>query len=197
MQVGAGAGWGAVGLALGGGGPNAPGGSGAAPGPGAAGATGAAHPGGGARASATVAPAAGASGAAGGNLDARAPMAGGDPGGTLITISYATAALADLPFYAALGQGFFQEQRLAVQMIQMASNAATTALAKGDIDFADSTTPIIVGASRDLPVRVVFAAWDKSPWTVIGKPAYRSLLDLRGKVIADNQASSTGDYYLN
>jgi ABC-type nitrate/sulfonate/bicarbonate transport system substrate-binding protein len=138
-----------------------------------------------------------ASSAAGTNLDARAPMAGGDPAGTPITISYATAALADLPFYAALDQGFFREQRLSVQMIQMASNAAVTALAKGDIDFADSTTPIIIGASRDLPLRVIFAAWDKSPWTVIGKTQYRSLLDLRGKVIADNQASSTGDYYLN
>ena len=142
-----------------------------------------------------AAPSAGA--AAGANLDARAPMAGGDPAGTPIKISYATAALADLPFYAALDQDFFRQQRLSVQMIQMASNAATTALAKGDIDFADSTTSIIIGASRDLPLRVIFAAWDKSPWTVIGKPQYQSLLDLRGKIIADNQASSTGDYYLN
>jgi ABC-type nitrate/sulfonate/bicarbonate transport system substrate-binding protein len=124
-------------------------------------------------------------------------MAGGDPGGTPIIISYATAALADLPFYAAIDQGFFQQQRLSVQMMQMASNAALNALAKGDTDFADSTTPVIVGASLGLPVRVIFAAWDKSPWTVIGKPEYRLLTDLRGKIIADNQASSTGDYYLN
>jgi ABC-type nitrate/sulfonate/bicarbonate transport system substrate-binding protein len=184
----------AVSLALAACGPSGPN-SGAAPPPAAPSAAGAAAP------SSPAAPAPAATPRAdqvtSGNLDARAPMAGGDPGGTAITISYATAALADWPFYAAIDQGFFREQRLAVQMIQMAANSAVTALAKGDIDFADSTTPIIIGASRDLPVRVIFAAWDKSPWTVMGKPQYRSLADLRGKIITDNQAGSTGDYYLN
>src|SRR5205823_12179492 len=110
-------------------------------------------------------------------------FSGGDPNGYPVRISYASVAVSGLAFYAALDQGLFQQQHIKVTMIMMASNVAITALAQGETDFADSPGTAVEGASKGLPMRVVLSSWQRSPWTIMGKPELKSMQDLKGKTV--------------
>jgi NitT/TauT family transport system substrate-binding protein len=119
------------------------------------------------------------------------PAATTPPALASFKIAYASPAVGDLPFYAAQSQGFFQQQGLEVSSVLMPGNAAIAALSNGEIDFTDSPGNAIEGATRGLPMRVVFSAWNAAPWTLVGKPEITSIRDLKGKVVAANQPGSS------
>jgi ABC-type nitrate/sulfonate/bicarbonate transport system substrate-binding protein len=123
-------------------------------------------------------------------------FAGGDPNGTPVKISYASPAVSDTPYYAAVTYDFFKQQHLNVTMIQMAPNVALPALSKGEIDFTDSPGNTIEGASRGLPFKIVFSAWTRSPWTLYGKKEFNSMADLKGHTIGTNLAGSSPYIFL-
>jgi NitT/TauT family transport system substrate-binding protein len=101
-----------------------------------------------------------------------------------------------MPYYAALAQGFFQQQHIKVTQFMMPPNVSITALSKGEIDIVDSPSNAIEGAARGLPFKIVFSAWQRSPWTLVGKQQYTSVAQLKGKTIGTNQAGSTPYIYL-
>ncbi len=121
---------------------------------------------------------------------------GGDPNGYPIRIGYASPAVASWPFYAALSQGFFAQQHLAINMIQMPGNVAITGLSKGDVDFTNSPSNAIEGASRGLPFKMVLSSWDRTPWTISGKSDLKSIQGLKGKLVGTNQVGSSPYLYL-
>jgi len=120
----------------------------------------------------------------------------GDPNGTPISISYASPAVASWPYYAASAGGFFAQQHLKVTMIQMAANVSTTALSKGEIQFQNSPSNSVEGATRGLPLKMVLSSWDRTPWTVVGKKEFNSLKDLKGKQVGTNTAGSSPYQFL-
>lgn len=120
----------------------------------------------------------------------------GDPNGTPISIAYASPAVASWPYYAADAGGFFAQQHLKVTMIQMAANVSITALSKGEIDFQNSPSNSVEGATRGLPLKMVLSSWDRTPWTVVGKKEFNSLKDLKGKQVGTNLAGSSPYQFL-
>jgi ABC-type nitrate/sulfonate/bicarbonate transport system substrate-binding protein len=123
-------------------------------------------------------------------------MTGGDPNGYPIRIGYASPAVASWPFYAAFAAGLFEQQHVKVMMIQMPPNVAITALSKGEIDFTNSPSNAIEGGTRGLPFKMVLSSWDRTPWTITGKSEFKSVKDLKGKLVGTNQAGSSPYLYL-
>lgn len=111
-------------------------------------------------------------------------------------MSYASPAASEIPYYAALAQGFFQQQHVKITQYMMPPSVSITALSKGEIDIVDAPSNAIEGATRGLPFKVIFSAWQRSPWTLVGKQEFKSVQDLKGKVIGTNQAGSTPYIYL-
>ncbi|HVA25118.1 MAG TPA: ABC transporter substrate-binding protein [Chloroflexota bacterium] len=134
--------------------------------------------------------------ASAGNPRSKPQITGGDTGGYAIKVSYASVAVSDLPYYGALGSGFFKQEHLNVTMVLAPPNVAITAVSKGEIQFMDSPGNALEGASRGLPMKMVFSAWARAPWTVVGKTQYNSLAELKGKTIGTNQVGSTPYLYL-
>jgi ABC-type nitrate/sulfonate/bicarbonate transport system substrate-binding protein len=149
-----------------------------------------------AAASAKPAASGASSAAASGQPQARGQFSGGDPNGPLVRVSYASPAVSTTPYYAALAQGFFAQQHIRITQYMMPPSVSITALSKGEIDMTDSPSNAIEGATRGLPFKVIYSAWQRSPWTLIGKPQYKTIQDLRGKTIGTNQAGSTPYIYL-
>ncbi|HEY8694781.1 MAG TPA: ABC transporter substrate-binding protein [Chloroflexota bacterium] len=137
-----------------------------------------------------------ASGAAGAKPQAAGQFSGGDPNGSPVRVSYASPAVSVTPYYAALAQGFFQQQHIKITQYMMPPNVAITALSKGEIDIVDAPSNAIEGATRGLPFKLIFSAWQRSPWTLVGKQQFKSIPDLKGKVVGTNQAGSTPYIYL-
>jgi ABC-type nitrate/sulfonate/bicarbonate transport system substrate-binding protein len=123
-------------------------------------------------------------------------LAGGDPNGFPIRISYPSPAVSALYYYAALNQGFFAQQHLNVTMIQMAQSVVIPAETNGEIEFNDTAPAAIEGATRGLPLRAILATWSHAPWTVYGKTELKTLQDLKGKILGTNQVGSGPYLYL-
>jgi len=149
-----------------------------------------------AAANAAASAAAPAKPAASAKPEATGQFSGGDPNGSPVRISYASPAASEMPYYAALAQGFFQQQHLKIAQYMMPPSVSITALSKGEIDIVDAPTNAIEGATRGLPFKMIFSAWQRSPWTLVGKKQYSSVAELRGKTIGTNQAGSTPYIYL-
>jgi ABC-type nitrate/sulfonate/bicarbonate transport system substrate-binding protein len=130
------------------------------------------------------------------NPQSKPQITGGDSGGFPIKVTYASVAVSDLPYYGALGAGFFQQEHLNVTMVLAPPNVAIPALSKNEVQFMDSPGNALEGATRGLPMKMVFSAWVKAPWTLVGKTQFNSLADLKGKTIGTNQAGSTPWLYL-
>ncbi|HLG69924.1 MAG TPA: ABC transporter substrate-binding protein [Chloroflexota bacterium] len=125
-----------------------------------------------------------------------ARLSGGDPNGYPIRISYPSPAVSALYYYVGLNQGFFAQQHLNVTMIQMAQSVVPAAHQNGEIDFNDTMPIAIEGAARGLPLRGILATWSHAPWTVYGKPEFKTLQDLKGHVLGTNQVGSSPYLYL-
>jgi ABC-type nitrate/sulfonate/bicarbonate transport system substrate-binding protein len=108
-----------------------------------------------------------------------------------IKISNPSPAVSILPFYAALDQGFFQKHGLDASLVLLPGRVAQTALSKGEIDFMNSPSDAIIGATNGLPFKIVYVAWDHAPWTLVGKAEMRNIQDVRGKVVATNRPGSS------
>ncbi|MDF2874951.1 MAG: myristoyl transferase [Sporomusa sp.] len=80
-------------------------------------------------------------------------------------------------------KGFFAEEGIDVELIEMKDSIS--GLASGDVDFADSpTTNAIIAAGRGAPVKIVASAFrTKGPFYLISKPEIKKIEDLRGKKI--------------
>ncbi len=139
---------------------------------------------------------AGASGPAAGKPEATGQFSGGDPNGSPVRVSYASPAASEIPYYAALAQGFFQQQHIKVTQYMMPPSVSITALSKGETDIIDAPTNAIEGATRGLPLKVIFSAWQRSPWTLVGKKEITSVAQLKGRPVGTNQAGSTPYIYL-
>ncbi|HEY7065483.1 MAG TPA: ABC transporter substrate-binding protein [Chloroflexota bacterium] len=116
---------------------------------------------------------------------------------TAITISNPSPAVSILPFYAAIDGGFFARQGLDASIVKLAGSAAQAALSKGEIDFMNSPSEAVIGASNGFPFKIVFSAWERAPWTLVGKTEFKTLPDLRDRVVATNRPGTAPYSYLD
>jgi ABC-type nitrate/sulfonate/bicarbonate transport system substrate-binding protein len=84
-----------------------------------------------------------------------------------------------------------------VEIIQMRSQAANSALASGDIHYVAGVGPNSVAATlRGLPSRAVWFASESLIYSVLARPEFKSLKELRGKRIGVTGLGGTSDVAL-
>jgi NitT/TauT family transport system substrate-binding protein len=91
-----------------------------------------------------------------------------------------------LPLALAEKKGFFQEEGLQGEIIRINSTVALAALVSGELDYwtviGNSVGAVIQGA----PLRVAACYVPGSPSTLIARPEFKSVQELRGKTIGLN-----------
>ena len=100
-----------------------------------------------------------------------------------------------LPYVVANEKGFFDKERLKVQLITFrGTNLMLTALLTGDLDYA-TILPFLTGAAaRGLPVRILAAVTKNSSYFMVARPEIDNVKALRGKKIGINSFGSSADY---
>jgi ABC-type nitrate/sulfonate/bicarbonate transport system substrate-binding protein len=119
------------------------------------------------------------------------------PALTSVRISVAAAAVSGLPMYVAVQERFFTAHHVEVIPQSMAGNVGQTALMKGEIEFLSSPTDAITGAANGFSFKIIYSAWDRAPWTLVGKPELRSMADVRAKTIGTNRPGTAPYSYLD
>ncbi len=110
-----------------------------------------------------------------------------------IRISISSLDAAFLTGGVALKRGFFKEEGLDVELIRMNANVSITALATGDIDYTMIFGSVVRAAVRGLPVKVVASFMDSSTHTLIARPEFKSVKELRGKTLGVSSFGATAD----
>jgi len=103
-----------------------------------------------------------------------------------IRIAYPSRGMTVLPLRLAQTQGFFQQERLDAELIQMRAAITVTALSTGDIQYGAPTDSIVRSAARGQPLQGVLSFVNKPMHYLVAKPQFNSVEELRGKTLAIN-----------
>lgn len=114
-----------------------------------------------------------------------------------LRISYPNVSICCLALFAAQQWKIFEQNGLDVEIIQMRSQAANSALASGDIHYVAGVGPNSVAATlRGLPSKAVWFASESLIYSVMARPEFKSLKELRGKRIGLTGLGGTSDVAL-
>jgi ABC-type nitrate/sulfonate/bicarbonate transport system substrate-binding protein len=100
-----------------------------------------------------------------------------------IVITYPSRSIASVDLYIAQDRGFFRQEGLLADVVQVRGNIGVTALLSGDAHAINNVGTIIRAMERtDLPAKVVSQSLKKNLFWLVTKPDVKSLRDLKGKV---------------
>jgi NitT/TauT family transport system substrate-binding protein len=100
-----------------------------------------------------------------------------------------------LPWYIALEQGYFREQNLDVELLQVAGTTGYQAMIGGEMDLSGAGSLAFPALARGNRTTVIFAQSGRANYWLVARPEIQTLADLRGKrVVVPTLGAST--YYL-
>jgi NitT/TauT family transport system substrate-binding protein len=108
-----------------------------------------------------------------------------------ITLAYSAVSMTWLPVKAAVDKGFFRDEGLEPQLIQMRGNIATAALATGDLDFSLNISPVLNGAIQGLGLKLVAGLNTRPLFSLVVRPEFKTAADLKGKTFAVSSFGNT------
>ncbi len=100
------------------------------------------------------------------------------------TFSYSAVSMTWFPVKVAVDKGFFRNEGVEPQLIQMNGNVATVALANGYIDFSLNISPVLNGAMQGLGTKLVAALNTRPLFALVVRPEITSAAELKGKTFA-------------
>jgi NitT/TauT family transport system substrate-binding protein len=101
-----------------------------------------------------------------------------------VRISYSSRSNSITPFYLAAQKGFFAEQGMDVELIQVNPRLGATAVLNGDIDFTTTFGSTLRGIISGFPIKFVAVSVRKSEHFLVARPEMKELKDLKGKRLA-------------
>ena len=108
-----------------------------------------------------------------------------------VRIAYPSRGVTVLPLRIAQVQGFFRQERLEAELIQMRANITLTALSTGDLDYGAPLDSIVRASARGQPLKAVASFVNKPMHYLVAKPQITTVAELRGRTIALNSFGSS------
>ena len=100
-----------------------------------------------------------------------------------IVITYPSRSIASVDLYIAQERGFFRQEGLLADVVQVRGNIGVTALLSGDAHAVNNVGTVIRAMERsDLPVKVITQSLKKNLFWLVTKPEVKSLSELKGKI---------------
>ena len=87
-------------------------------------------------------------------------------------------------------RGFFREEGIQAEFVRIVPTVALAAMASGEIDYYTSIGSGVAGMLRGLPIKIVSCYVPSAPITIISRPEFKSVVELRGKTIGINTYGS-------
>ena len=107
-----------------------------------------------------------------------------------IRIAYPSRGVTVLPLRIAQVQGFFQQERLDAELIQMRAGITLTALTTGDLDYGAPLDSLVRAAAKGQPLKAVVSFVNKPMHYLVARPQIATVGELRGRTIALNSFGS-------
>ena len=111
-----------------------------------------------------------------------------------VRIAYPSRGLTVLPLRIGQVKGFFRDEALEAEIIQMRAGVAVTALTTGDIDYGAPLDSIIRASARGQPLKGLLSFVNKPMHYLVSRTEINSVKELRGKTLAISAFGSTEQY---
>jgi len=100
-----------------------------------------------------------------------------------VVITYPSRSIASIDLYIAQERGFFRQEGILAEVVQVRGNIGVTALLSGDAHAVNNVGTVIRAMERsDLPVKVITQSLKKNLFWLVTKPEVKSLNELKGKI---------------
>jgi len=109
-----------------------------------------------------------------------------------IKIALTTVGGSFLAGGVAAKKGFFQQEALDAELVQVNAGIAMTALLNGDIDYSLLFGSTVRAAVRGLPVKVLASFMDAPAFSLVARENFKSVAALRGKKVVISSFGATG-----
>lgn len=110
-------------------------------------------------------------------------LAGGQAPPQRVVVTYSSRSIASIDLFVAQERGFFREEGLEAQLVQVRANAAIAAIVSGEVHALGSIGSAIRAIPRGAPVKVLAVSLRRPIFWLVSRPELKSFADLKGKVM--------------
>jgi NitT/TauT family transport system substrate-binding protein len=114
-------------------------------------------------------------------------------GADKVRIGVSNYNISNLTVGVAQTKDFFKQEGIEAEIIRMNPNVATMALVSGDIDYSTLIGSVIGANLKGSKLKMIACSQDRTPLSLIGKAAIKSVKELKGKTIGVGSYGSTPD----
>ena len=115
-------------------------------------------------------------------------------GAERIVIGTPSRGLFEFPAVVALRNGYYKDEGLEVDKVQMQPAIAVKALISGDLDYLLAWGSAIRAAVTGVPLKAVVGMASRPLHVLVARPDIKTSKDLKGKVIGVDSVAGTVDY---
>jgi NitT/TauT family transport system substrate-binding protein len=101
-----------------------------------------------------------------------------------VRVSVPAASISVTAFFVARDRGFYKQEGLDVQLIQMPGGIAIQALVAGSLDFSTVVAGGLSAAIRGAPLVNIYDTFYRPMWWIYANPEIRDVAGLKGKKVA-------------
>ncbi len=106
----------------------------------------------------------------------------GQPSPEKVVISFPSRSIASIDLYIAKDLGFFREEGLDAELVQVRGNVAISAAVAGQVDAINNVGTVIHAIERgDVPFKVLAVSLKRNLFWLVARPEINSIKDLKGK----------------
>ncbi|MSP39152.1 MAG: ABC transporter substrate-binding protein [Deltaproteobacteria bacterium] len=110
-----------------------------------------------------------------------------------ITVAVSNPDMSFLSGGVAKYKGFFKEEGLDAELVQITANVSIAALASGNVDYNLILQSVVTGSLRGLPIKVAGILIERPNHVLMVNPKIARVADLKGKKIAISSFGSATD----
>jgi ABC-type nitrate/sulfonate/bicarbonate transport system substrate-binding protein len=111
-----------------------------------------------------------------------------------VTIATPSRGLFEFPVVVAMRKGFFKDEGIDVDKVQMQPALGVKALMSGDVDYLLAWGSALRAAVTGVPIKAVVGFAGRPLHVLIARPEIKTPKDLKGKIIGVDSVAGTVDY---
>jgi len=100
-----------------------------------------------------------------------------------VVLTYSSRSIASIDLFSAQERGFFREDGLDAQLVQVRATAAIAAIISGEVNALGSIGSAIRAIPRGAPIKVLTVDLRRPVFWLVSRPELKSYSDLKGKVM--------------
>ena len=100
-----------------------------------------------------------------------------------VVVTYSSRSIASIDLFIAQERGFFREEGLDAQLVQVRATAAIAAIVSGEVHALGSIGSAIRAIPRGAPIKVLAVSLRRPVFWLVTRPELKTFADLKGKVM--------------